>query len=428
MTPRDDFDLSLTAWLGERAERHAPPHLMEVVVARTTRTRPRPAWRIPERWIPMPLTLRLAVVPRVVLILLLLAAMLATVVTGAVVGGRLHLLGAAAVLPPTGPAGNGLIAYESGGDIWVVNPDGTDKHLLTTTPGLEHSPAWSADGTRLAYWSQEALGTPPTVMTINADGSEAMTVATHDAVPRTGADFPPRRDVWPDPYRLDWSPDGTHLAYSLGWGADERIYVAAADGTGTSAIGDSGLTAWFPDWSPDGTLLAFGGSRGGVETGAYVMAPDGTGVRRLSQVKDDDQYAFVELQWSPDGTSIATQAWNIPANGWDTWVVAADGSGERVIGHGITPKWSPDGWWVSHRGGTTGLTVVARDGSEARELDLGVGDKQVIWSPDGTAFATLGSGGLAVIDAVTGEVRAEIAVPDQIANHLNYPSWQRVAR
>ena len=254
-----------------------------------------------------------------------------------------------------------------------------------------------------------------------------MTVATHDAVPRTGADIPPRRGVQPDPYRLDWSPDGTHLAYSLGWGADERVYVASADGTGTSAIGDSELTAWFPDWSPDGTLLAFGGSRAGVETGVYVMAPDGTGVRRLSQVKDDDQWAFVQLQWSPDGTSIATQAWDIPANQWDIWVVAADGSGERVIGHGLVPKWSPDGRWVSYVG-SKGLTVVARDGTEARELGVGVNDKAEIWSPDGTAFAVLGAAGMQVIDAVTGEVRAEIAVPDQIANHLNYPSWQRVAR
>lgn len=28
-------------------------------------------------------------------------------------------------LPPIGPAGNGLIAFESGGGIWVVDPDGT---------------------------------------------------------------------------------------------------------------------------------------------------------------------------------------------------------------------------------------------------------------------------------------------------------------
>ena len=136
MTPRNDFDLSLTAWLDERAEPHAPPHLMEVVVARTTRTRPRPAWRIPERWIPVPLTLRLAVVPRVVLILLLLAAMLATAIAGAAIGGQLHWFNASPLLPSTGPAGNGLIAFDAGDDIWVVNPDGSDPRQLTSGPGL----------------------------------------------------------------------------------------------------------------------------------------------------------------------------------------------------------------------------------------------------------------------------------------------------
>ena len=76
----------------------------------------------------------------------------------------------AGVVPPIGPAGNGLIAFSSGGDIWVVDPDGSDRRQLTSAPGLEHSPAWSADGTRLAYWSQEALGAPASVVVMDADG------------------------------------------------------------------------------------------------------------------------------------------------------------------------------------------------------------------------------------------------------------------
>ena len=102
-------------------------------------------------------TVRLASIMALTLALVLAAA-------GAVAVGASILQ--ADLPPPFGPARNGLIAFESGGDIWVVDPDGTDRRQLTSAPGLEHSPAWSADGTRLAYWSQEALGTPPSVMTI----------------------------------------------------------------------------------------------------------------------------------------------------------------------------------------------------------------------------------------------------------------------
>jgi Tol biopolymer transport system component len=328
-------------------------------------------------------------------------------------------------LLPSGPAGNGVIAFSSGGDIWVVDPDGTDRRQLTTAPGLEHSPAWSADGTRLAYWSQDALGTPPSVVVMNGDGSGTMTIATHEAVGH-GPVIEPRLDMWPDPYRLDWSPDGARLAYSFGSGGDERVWVASTDGSGSALVGDPDLTAWHPDWSPDGTLLAFAGSRAGAETGVYVMAPDGTGVHRLSRVQDDGQYAFFKAEWSPDGTGIVTQASSPDGDGWGIWIIAADGSGDLDIGRGIIPKWSPDSEWVAFYG-DGGMIVVARDGGDARVVEIG-DDKEVVWSPDGTAFAVLGSTGMEVIDAVTGEVRADIAVPDQIRNHLNYPSWQRVAR
>ena len=53
MTTRDDFDRQLTAWLAADAPPSEPEPLLGQVLARTARTRRRPAWRIPERWIPM---------------------------------------------------------------------------------------------------------------------------------------------------------------------------------------------------------------------------------------------------------------------------------------------------------------------------------------------------------------------------------------
>ena len=192
MTLPHDFDRTLAAWLDERAHPTAPPGLLDTVVTQSTGVRPRPAWRIRERWIPMPLTLRLAVVPRVVLLLILALILALALAAGAVVGGRLPLLRATA-LAPTGPAGNGLIAWDAGGDIWVANPDGTDPHAITSGPNVDIDPTFSPDGTYLAYWSlKDPSGAPVTpnrvtellststadLVVMHPNGQEPLTLAT----------------------------------------------------------------------------------------------------------------------------------------------------------------------------------------------------------------------------------------------------------
>jgi len=55
------------------------------------------------------------------------------------------------------PGANGLIAFarvNSGADqgIWVMNPDGTGQVRLTTNNSSEGAPAWSPDGTKIAFY------------------------------------------------------------------------------------------------------------------------------------------------------------------------------------------------------------------------------------------------------------------------------------
>ena len=131
---------------------------------------------------------------------------------------------------------------------------------------------------------------------VDPDGSNLVTVASHLGE------------------YIDWSPDGKHIAYHRctddSEDCSERVFVAGTDGSGATPtqVGDPGLTARVPVWSPDGTQIAFAGHRAGLDHGIYLMAPDGSDVRRLSQVPDDDQYAFFTLDWAHDGSSIATNA------------------------------------------------------------------------------------------------------------------------
>lgn len=395
----------------------AAPQYHDDILARVARTRQRPAWTFIERWIPMPIALRLAVVPRALVILLLLLgltlAMTAALLT---VGGRPPLPAAVALPPPAGLAGNGLIAYDSAGDIWIAEPYGSDPRPLTSGPALESLPVWSRDGTRLAYWAQEAKGAPTSLVVVQPDGSEAVTVATDP-----GGQMP---------LRTEWSPDGTRLAYSMCpdffiASCTERVFVAAADGSGSTQVGDPTLVASKPDWSPDGASIAFQGTPPQGRPGVYVMAADGRAVRRLSSLPDGDDYNAYMVDWAPDGSGIVTQG-GLPTA---VWLVSADGGTATQLATGGIAWWSPDGTWLAYLKDMSRLALVSADGAETRDFPI-FGPSGFAWSPDATRLVVLTGRGtsLAVIDAATGDRLAEIPGLDQShPAEVHYPSWQRVA-
>ena len=72
-----DVGALLTAWFEVDAPTREPDGLVDAALARTARTRPQPAWRLPERWIPMQLTMRRATLANAVPILVVLALLIA---------------------------------------------------------------------------------------------------------------------------------------------------------------------------------------------------------------------------------------------------------------------------------------------------------------------------------------------------------------
>ena len=78
-----------------------------------------------------------------------------------------------------------------------------------------------------------------------------------------------------------WSPDGTKIAFTSDRDGIPKIYVMNADGTNQTRITDNPASDEAPAWSPDGSKIAFTSDRDGNPE-IYVMNADGTDQTRLT--------------------------------------------------------------------------------------------------------------------------------------------------
>ena len=161
MTARDDFepaspdfDRLMTGWFETEARVREPIDLIDRTTARTHAIRPRPAWLLPERWIPMELTMRRVRTPQFTrYAALLAAAVLLVAIALAVIGSQPH------VPAPFGPARNGLLTYATpSGDIATVDPVTGLVTTIVGGPEIDRAPVFSRDGTRIAFIRQVAGG------------------------------------------------------------------------------------------------------------------------------------------------------------------------------------------------------------------------------------------------------------------------------
>jgi TolB protein len=122
-----------------------------------------------------------------------------------------------------------------------MNADGSGVTRLTNNPGLAagvpDAPAWSPDGTRIAFVGVPS-GRRPDIYVMNADGSGLRNLTNTAA-----QDYSPA-----------WSPDGTRIAYEYGGSTDRGlqtlgdIYVMNADGSGVVRLADDPAPVGRPSW------------------------------------------------------------------------------------------------------------------------------------------------------------------------------------
>jgi dipeptidyl aminopeptidase/acylaminoacyl peptidase len=269
----------------------------------------------------------------------------------ALAAATLIVAGIAGATPRNGNGKIALMTLRDGrGEIDVVGSDGTGGAGVTTA-GLNAEPAWSPEGTRIAYVCANF-----SLCLMNADGSGQR------ALTDTG--------TWSGKYVYDeyptWSPDGKKLAFQSNRGdLNYGIWVVNSDGSqlhrlAGNAAGDGDYS---PSWSPDGNRIAFE-SDNGDSYDIYLMSPDGSLFARLTRTDDDED----SPAWSPDATKIVYVRWRGDFS--NLWLMNADGSGQHALTKGpaddFSPVWSPDGTKIlfsSDRGGNIDLYVMNADGS-----------------------------------------------------------------
>jgi Tol biopolymer transport system component len=166
---------------------------------------------------------------------------------------------------------------DSDSEAYTIQQDGTGLTRLTARFAADDQPAWSPDGTMLAFRSHRDVNTDIYVM--NSDGTGVRRVTT-DA----SADSEPT-----------WAPDGQRLAFTR----NARINVIGLDGTGERPVA-SGPFDRQPAWSPDGAWIAFTSTRTGNGE-IFAVRADGSFEANLTERSGADS----DPTWSPDGTRIA---------------------------------------------------------------------------------------------------------------------------
>jgi TolB protein len=243
-------------------------------------------------------------------------------------------------------------------EIWVMDYDGQNQHIVTRLGTISLSPRVSPDNSRVAFSSMGKEGW--TIRMYSLDLGRPVSFAAGVA---GGSNLSPA-----------WSGDGTKLAFSSSRSGDPEIWVSDSNGGNLRKLTSFHGPDVSPTWNPrTNAQIAWVSGRTGLPQ-IYTMDADGANIQRMT----DGGYA-ISPSWSPNGQFLAF-SWNRKygpgaPGGQDIYVM--DIASKRWVqlthdaGSNDFPSWSPDGRHLVFQreiGGHTDLWTMLADGTEQQEL------------------------------------------------------------